>query len=155
MSLAVLGARTGTDLIRQKWETLHVISSRYRVSKKMDVSVYLLTKGIALLQTWCFCLPGSSSALQKLRLLLVYRVRLWSWGAKAEGSIRKEGEASCKLRLQRCAAQLRFMVPASGKAGTGELPKRGGGMAASSRDSAESGQQEGTCSSELISSDGT
>lgn len=112
-------------------------------------------KGIALLQTWCSSLIGLSSALQQLKLLSRHRVRPLSWGAKTEGSIRKQGKVSCKPRLQLCAAQLRFAVPASGKAGTGAAPKRGGGKAASPRDSVESGQQEGTRSSELMCSDGT
>lgn len=158
MSLAVLGARTGTALVQHKRETRHMSSSRYQVAKQwmfLFVLFYLLTKGIALLQTWCFSLPGSSSALRQLRLLLRHRVQPQSWGAKAEGSIRKQGDVSRKLRLQLHAAQQRFTVPAGGKAGTGAPPKCGGGMAASARYSAESGQQEETCSSKLVCSDGT
>jgi len=67
-----------------------------------------------------------------------------------EGSIRKQGEASCKLS----AAQPRFAVPAGGKAGAGAPPKHRGETAASARGSAESGQRGGTCSSELLCSDG-
>lgn len=75
-------------------------------------------KGIALLLTWCFSLPGSSSVLWQLNLLLKHRVWPWSWGIKAEGSVRKQGEASRKPRLQLSAAQPRFAVPAGGKAET-------------------------------------
>lgn len=115
----------------------------------MDVSVFCLAPDLVLLPARITL--GNSAA----KATLETRGSALELGSKSRRiAVRKQGEASRKPRLQLGAAQLRSVVPAGGKAGMGTPVKRGGGTAAPARDSAGSGQQERTCSSELVCSDG-
>lgn len=59
-----------------------------------------------MLQTWCFSLPGSSSALQLLRLLLRHSLTS-EVEAKVEGSIRKKGDTlQVKAAAMSCSVEV-------------------------------------------------